>query len=556
MSGADWAEDAVWYQIFPERFRNGAGEASNPRAEDQGGAPEGWRLSRWGSEWYARVDWERRLGPKFRDGVFRRRYGGDLRGVREKLGYLAGLGVNALYLNPVFWSPSLHKYDARSYVHVDPCFGPDRAGDLRRLAAAGDETGADEGAWGWTAADLELLDLVEEAHARGMRVILDGVFNHCGTAHPAFRDARERGDASPCRSWFQWRADGGWEAWDGPNGGMPAFRREGDTLDAGVKAHLFAVTRRWMRPKVEGREREGVDGWRLDVAFCLPHGFWREWHALVRELNPEAYTTAEVVGPSDEWVREGEFDAAMNYEWTYPTLGFFTPGPGALDAAEFRRRIDALRARHGDATLRKMQNLLDSHDTGRVLTMLESGCPPFTGWEEYFRWALAENPAVRTGKPGPLAKERLRLAAVWQFTGLGAPMIYYGTEVGLWGANDPCDRQPMLWDDMPADDETLDARGGPVLRQPRTPDRELQAFYAGLAALRARWTALRRGSFDWTAAGEGASDVLSFERHWKDERVQVTLNRTTGHWSVEAQDAANGRAERAWGEGSKAFFLG
>lgn len=552
MSGADWAEDAVWYQIFPERFRNGAGEASNPRAEDQGGAPEGWRLSRWGGEWYARDEWERRLGPRFRDGVFRRRYGGDLRGVREKLGYLAGLGVNALYLNPVFWSQSLHKYDARSYVHVDPCFGPDRAKDLRWLAAAGDETGAEEGAWGWTAADLELLDLVEEAHARGMRVILDGVFNHCGTAHPAFRDARERGDASPCRSWFQWRADGGWEAWDGRNGGMPAFRREGDTLDAGVKAHLFAVTRRWMRPRVEGREREGVDGWRLDVAFCLPHGFWREWHALVRKLNPEAYTTAEVVGPSDEWVREGEFDAAMNYEWTYPTLGFFTPGADALDAAEFRRCIDVLRARHGDATLRKMQNLLDSHDTGRVLTMLESGCPPFTGWDEYFRWALAENPALRTGKPGPLAKERLRLAAVWQFTGLGAPMIFYGTEAGLWGANDPCDRQPMLWDDIPAADETLNARGEPVPRQARLPDTDLQSFYAVLAALRARWPALRRGSFAWLEAGEGST--VAFERRWKSERVCVCLERNPARWSVTARDEATGREERARGEGSAAVF--
>ena len=190
----DWAADAVWYQIFPDRFRN-ACPASNPTAADAlSAAFPGWRPRPWSLEWYAPDDWER-PHPFFKT-VFRRRYGGDLPGVRRQIPHLLDLGVNAVYLNPVFASPSLHKYDAACHHHVDPTLGPDRDSDLALLASAREDF-RDPATWVWTAADRCLLDLVADLHAHGVRVILDGVFNHAGATSPAFQSFLRDGPASP-----------------------------------------------------------------------------------------------------------------------------------------------------------------------------------------------------------------------------------------------------------------------------------------------------------------------------------------------------------------------
>ena len=508
----EWAKDAVWYQIFPERFRNGAPQ-SDPRPEDFGADIPGWRIRPWGMEWYARDTWEQPYEGNFWATVFNRRCGGDLVGLREQLPYLQNLGVTALYLNPVFQAASLHKYDATCYHHIDPTFGPDREGDLRALAAA-QET-EDPATWIWTAADRCFLDLVADIHARGMRIILDGVFNHSGTACFAFQDLRRNGRTSKYADWYQvtkWRDDGTFDyaSWDG-TGSLPNFGRDENTLNPGIQKYLFDITRRWMDPSGQGRPQEGIDGWRLDVAFCVPHGFWREWHALVRSLNSEAYTTGEIVGPAQDWLKPDEFAAVMNYEWAYPTISFFTTNTAYIGAAELRQRIDTLHARHTPGTTLILQNLLDSHDTGRILTLLESACPPPTQWDQYFNWPkVADNPELKTFRPGPKAKAALKLAAAWQFAGPGAPMLYYGTEVGMWGANDPCDRQPMLWSDIPADDETRGYRESYFLPHPRTPDLDLFAFYQRLIAIRKAEPALRRGAFRWLPAPDDAT--LAFAR--------------------------------------------
>ncbi len=186
----DWAADAVWYQIFPERFRNGdpTNDPTRETLETPVVPDSSWRVSPWTGDWYARAAWEQRLGPDFYDnGVFHRRYGGDLKGVRDQLDYLQRLGVNALYFNPVFYARSLHKYDGSSFHHVDPNFGPDPAGDLRLMAT---ET-ADPATWKWTTADRTFLDLIRDAHGRGMRVVIDGVFNHTGRDFFAFNDIRD-----------------------------------------------------------------------------------------------------------------------------------------------------------------------------------------------------------------------------------------------------------------------------------------------------------------------------------------------------------------------------
>ncbi len=507
-----WAADAVWYQIFPERFCNGCPE-SNPTAQDAGVPLDrfpNWAVRPWNRPWYAPDEWGApgTPPPAFFDTVFHRRTGGDLLGVRQKLPYLRSLGVNALYLNPVFQAPSLHKYDAACLHHVDPTLGPDRAGDLALLAAAGESE--DPSTWVWTAADRLLLDFLDEAHALGFRVILDGVFNHCGRRFFAFRDLLAKGRASPYADWFdvvRWHGDGSFDynAWDGPNASLPNFRRDAETLAPGPLRYILDVTTRWMRPAPDGRPRRGIDGWRLDVAYCLPHPFWRAWHAHVRALCPEAYTTGEIVGPAQDYARPGEFSAVMNYEWLYPTLAFFTPHADAISAEEFARRIERLRARHDADTLLAMQNLLDSHDTGRILTLLENAAPPFESWDPYFHFArLSSNPGLSTRAPSADSLRRLRLAAFWQFTGPGAPMVYYGTEFGMSGANDPCCRQPMAWPEDGSD-------AGDLWR-----------YYRALCALRAEHPALRRGSFDFLSAP--SPRAIRYARHFDGETLVAVVN--------------------------------
>jgi len=183
----EWARDAVWYQIFPERFRNGDPQ-NDPTVDDvvlsyPFNRPADWHVSTWTGDWYALQPWEKATGKTFYEIVHQRRYGGDLQGVLDKLDYLKDLGVTALYFNPLFESPSLHKYDATMYHHIDNNFGPDPAGDARMWAS---ERPEDPATWQWTSADRLFLKVVDEAHQRGMRVIIDGVFNHVGTTFWAF----------------------------------------------------------------------------------------------------------------------------------------------------------------------------------------------------------------------------------------------------------------------------------------------------------------------------------------------------------------------------------
>ncbi|MBP7829517.1 MAG: glycoside hydrolase family 13 protein [Kiritimatiellae bacterium] len=519
----DWAADAIWYQVFPERFRNGC-PASDPRPEDMDSRPvPGWQVSPWGMDWYAQADWEKARGEFYRS-VFHRRFGGDLVGLREKLDYLQDLGVNAIYLNPVFMAPSLHKYDAACLHHVDPTFGPERAGDLAKIAAANETE--DPKTWIWTAADRYLVDLVADVHRRGMRIILDGVFNHVGTHFFGFRDLVMNKRNSRFQEWFrikEWRADGtfDYQGWFN-HAGLPELARTKTTLAKPVRDYIFAITRRWMDPDGDGDPADGVDGWRLDVAFCVPHGFWKSWARHVKKINAQAYTTGEVVGHADEFLQGDEFDAVMNYMWLYPTLGFFSPSPAALPASELKARLDELWRRYPRAVNYALQNLLDSHDTGRVLTFLENACPPFRDWDSYFNYPKArENPGLKTTRPGPKAMDALRQMIVFQMTCLGAPMLYYGTEVGMWGANDPDNRQPMLWDDIEHEPETRTLTGrGPS--SPRKPDLDLFAFTRRAIALRKEHAVLRRGRLRWLETGN--ERLLAFERFDRKSVIRVWLN--------------------------------
>jgi len=191
----DWAKDAIWYQIFPERFRN-ADPSNDPSKPDIAGAfplaPDlPWEIHPWTSDWYERQDYEKEAPIPFHHLLQRRRYGGDLQGIIDKLDYLQKLGINAIYLNPVFDSPSSHKYDGMSFHHIDPNFGPDPAGDRKLIA---EEDPGDPSTWVWTSADKLALELIKQCHARGIRVIFDGVFNHMGLRSWPFLDVIEKHD--------------------------------------------------------------------------------------------------------------------------------------------------------------------------------------------------------------------------------------------------------------------------------------------------------------------------------------------------------------------------
>ena len=219
-----WAKDAVWYQIFPERFRNGDASNDPTKADISGAFPDvpdlPWMVHPWTSDWYARQDYEQGASIPFHHLLQRRRYGGDLQGIMDKLDYLGDLGVNAIYLNPVFDSPSAHKYDGNSYHHIDPNFGPDPEGDRKLMAG---EDPDNPSSWVWTSADKLALAMIKQCHGRGIRVIFDGVFNHLGQRSWPFLDVLAKQQDSPYADWFSvksWRdpARGGkfdYEGWFG-----------------------------------------------------------------------------------------------------------------------------------------------------------------------------------------------------------------------------------------------------------------------------------------------------------------------------------------------------
>ncbi|MFH1746953.1 MAG: alpha-amylase family glycosyl hydrolase, partial [Planctomycetota bacterium] len=281
----DWARHAIWYQILLDRFRNG-----NPGNDPKPVRP-------WTSHWFWLAPWERR-GRGFHAAAFHRHYGGDLAGLESRLPYLRDLGINALYLNPVFKASTFHKYNATNYLHIDDHFG--RLGDYE--SAVVHEDLLDPETWTWTDTDRQFLRFLAAAREMGIRVVIDGVFNHVGTQHPAFQDIKARGRSSPFADWFEvssWQPFSykGW--WDHPE--LPVFKKSptGFASEA-VKEHIFAVTRRWMAP--EGDPSAGVAGWRLDVPNEIAPPFWAQWRELVKSINPQAYISGEIWGRATQWL--------------------------------------------------------------------------------------------------------------------------------------------------------------------------------------------------------------------------------------------------------------
>jgi glycosidase len=558
----DWAKDAVWYQIFPERFRNGD-PSNDPTKDDIAGAfPEApglpWRVHPWTSDWYARQDYERDAPLLFHELVQRRRYGGDLQGVIDRLDYLQDLGITAIYLNPVFDSPSSHKYDGISYHHIDPNFGPDPAGDRALMA---EENPGDPTTWVWTSADKLALELINQCHARGIRVIFDGVFNHMGARSWPFRDVVEKQQASPYADWFtvkSWRDPGkgvefDYEGWFGHKT-LPEFREDEEGIVAGPRDYIFAATRRWMDPDGDGDPSDGIDGWRLDVAFCVAHPFWKKWRKVVKGVNSEAYITAELIDPVPQlkpYLEGDEFDAVMNYNFAFACSDYFADEKTRISTGEFDRRLRELREAFPPGVAEVQQNLFGSHDTDRIGSHIVNRDREHAGnWGAYFNFSKVENGQYDPRKPTAEELESQKLFTVFQMTYVGAPMIYYGDEAGMWGANDPDCRKPMVWEDLDYEDEATLPDGSIKEAPDKVGVNEvLRAHYRKLIGLRRDLPALRRGSFE-TILIDDERQLYGFRRRLGTEEVLVVLNNSGKSQEVSLE--SGGVWEDRWNRGQVA----
>lgn len=525
----DWALDVTWYQIFPERFANGD-DRNNPTRQSLANPhiiPPNWKVTPWKDSWNRRALWEERMSPTFHETLFQRRYGGDLQGVIDKLDYLVELGITGIYFNPLFHAPSLHKYDGSSFHHIDPHFGPDPQGDLRLMQS---ET-SNPRTWKWTAADKLFLELIKKAKARGIRVIIDGVWNHTGRDFFAFRDIRTRHRKSRFTSWYDIiefddprtpRNEFAYRGWHGYQS-LPEFANlpDGSNLMPGPKNYIFNATAQWMDPNQDGNPNDGVDGWRLDVAEEIPTGFWREWHAHVRSINPEAYTVAEIWGPSTEFINHNHFSAAMNYRgFAIPVKGWLIDGK--ISAGEFVQRLnDALNAQSPQKAL-VMQNLVDSHDTQRLASAIANRDTYSqyinADWFDYDEGSRvsARSPRYKNAKPDAEGRRIWKMTALLQATFPGAPMIYYGTEIGMHGADDPEDRMPTPWHEI---------------------DRNILECYQSIFQLRKASKVLQRGDFRIIETRD-AAQLFVFERSFEGEKMILALNR--GKQAVRLGDYLNG----------------
>ena len=422
------------------------------------------------------------------------------RGGRDRLDHLASLGVTAIYFNPVFEAESHHKYESTDYRHVDTSLG---AGEDWEAVAAKEDL-SDPSTWSWSPSDRLFLDLVEACHERGMKVVIDGVWNHVGQRHPAFADVLARGPESPYADWFDvvsWKpfVHRGWAGFDD----LPVFKKDANGLASdAVVEHIHAVTRRWMDPNGDGDPSDGVDGWRLDVPMEIPMPFWDEWRQVVKSINPDAYLSGEVWDRADAWLDGRRFDAVMNYRFADAAVAWIGFEERKITPTELDRRLAELRLAYPAEATYALMNLVGSHDTDRLVSM-------FLNPDRRYDADNREQDGVGylNRKPDPIHYRRARLAALFQMTYVGAPMIYYGDEVGMWGPDDPSNRKPMLWADL----EPYDRKEAGV-------DEEHLAHYRAIGQLRRAHPALRTGSFE-TLVTNDQQDLFVFLREDADERI-------------------------------------
>ncbi len=499
----DWAKGAVMYQIFVDRFCNG--DPTNDVQTNEYYYIDGYSRRE--------TDWNR--SPESND--VQKFYGGDLRGVIKKLDYLKKLGVEAIYLNPIFVSPSSHKYDIQDYDYVDPHFGvivKDAANGL----SEGDTNNAHSAQFETRVTSRENLEasnrlfaeLVSEAHSRGIRVIIDGVFNHCGSFNKwmdregIYRNAQGFDEGafwsadSPYRSFFAFSRDEetGEERYDGWWGHetLPKLNYEDSPK---LKNYIMRIARKWLSAPF------GADGWRLDVAADLGHSekynhaFWKEFRRNVKACNPDALILAEHYGDASKWLGGDEWDSVMNYDAFMEPVGWFLTGmekhsDSARDdmlnnekAFDFAMRCNM--ARFQTPSLLTAMNELSNHDHSRFLTRTN---------RKVGRTATVGPEAAGEGVNSAVMRE----AVIMQMTWPGAPCVYYGDEAGLCGWTDPDNRRTFPWGHE---------------------DPEMMRFHREIIRIHKSYESLRTGSVLMLVEEPG---VLVYARMNESETVITAVN--------------------------------
>lgn len=524
-----WAKGVVWYQIFPERFANGD-TSNDPEAEkvfvNSRKIPEGWAISKWTSNWFAQSEWGQKLGGKNNHHYYERRYGGDIQGIIDRLDYIKKLGVGAIYLNPVFEAVSLHKYDGSSFHHIDVNFGPDPDGDRKMMLS---EIPDNPDTWKWTEADKIFLKLIDEVHKRGMKIIIDGVFNHTGVQFWAFQDIVKNQNESKYKDWYLINAfddtltdedEFDYKGWWNIKS-LPEFNRTKADLSEGPKQYIFNATRKWMDPNGDGNPSDGIDGWRLDVAREVPIGFWKQWRNVVKGINNQSLIVGELWELSPDFISDdGVFDALMNYNFAFAVNDFFIAEKNKISVDEFIERLKEIDQTYPEQNLYVLQNLLSSHDTERLSSMIQN--PD----RKYEHDANEGNKNYKPGKPNSDDIEKQKLIAAFQLLYRGAPMIYYGDEIGMWGADDPHCRKPMVWDDLIYENEVIDESSGFKTgfgSYSVEQNKDLLRFYKDIINLRNENEALRIGIIKFIYA-DNEKKSFAFESVIGDEKIICAFN--------------------------------
>ena len=499
-----WARGAVMYQIFPDRFSNGE-RSNDPLSDEYSYLSEHVQHI---DDWYqcpAQMD-------------VRNFYGGDLEGIEQKLNYLQDLGVDVIYLNPIFVSPSNHKYDIQDYDHIDPHLAK-IVRDEGSLLDPGDQNNQNASRYirrvtdpeNLKASDEYFAHFCSEVHRRGMRVILDGVFNHCGSFNKWLDRERiyeNQGDYapgayvdanSPYRSFFKFNNEHAWpynefyDGWWGHNTLPKLNYEESDKL----LEYILHIGRKWISPPY------CVDGWRLDVAADLGrsseynHRFWKMFRKAVKEVNPDAIILAEHYGETYEWLQGDEWDTVMNYDAFMEPVSWFLTGMEKHsdhfradligNGDSFRDAMNYHMASFMAPSLQCTMNELDNHDHSRFLTRTNH----YVGRVSALGTAAAGenvNPAV------------LREAVLIQMTFVGAPTVYYGDEAGLPGFTDPDNRRTYPWG---------------------RENRDILDFYKSAIRMHKTYAALTEGSYK--DLGSGANRVV-YGRFSDREQFAVAVN--------------------------------
>jgi len=544
----EWSKEAVWYQIFVERFRNGD-TTNDPTAEDIKGTypdsiPGNWKVTTWTSDWYQPDEYfEQSPLPDQWNNLQLRRYGGDLQGVLDQLDYLKLLGITAIYFNPLNDSPSLHKYDPRHWRHIDRNFGPAPQEDIKIIES---ENPVDPTTWQWTHADKLFLKVIEECHNRGIKVILDYSWNHTGKEFWAFKDVLENGRDSEFAEWYEIKSfddpateenEFEYSGWAGVQI-MPEIKKDiigthdeiplkGNLHSESVKQHIFNITKRWLDPNNDGDPSDGVDGYRLDVAEKVPVGFWREYRQVVKSVNPEAYLVGEIWWKSwpDElllphyYLQGDMFDAVMHYHWYRPARNFFADAPKPMKPSEFVETLNNEFEQISMDHMQAMMNLTASHDAPRTSTSL------YNNVRYKYKTKPWENTDYKIDKPDEHTRKIQKMLLMHQYTYIGAPHIWYGDEVGMWGADDPCTRKPMVWSDIQYQDETIHPMNKARKRDEVKQDTALLNFYQKLIQLRKDHPVLVYGKLDFVLVDD-ANHTLAYSRYHDSDEIIAAFNKS------------------------------